>query len=259
MPAVKPLYLHADRPLAVSLDGPALRISRAGYADQRFPLRRVSRVMVSGDASWSTGALLVCADEGINVCFLKADGMPRARWIGRATKRGELAQRWQDFLDRPDWPDLYTQWRIAASRRAVRFCAWRMGWSPTGDPRTMHQAICEATRAVVDAAELSATRRRLYGLAQARAFEELGKVGLNARDVSIAHLVPDLVAAIQWGLRPELTRWMTHRRRDRNARHEEPRFDHRTAAAFFERHSALVDFHLRDTLGRLQRYLEGLQ
>ena len=256
---MKPLYLHAKGPLAVSLDGPALRVSRAGCANQRYPLRRISRVMVSGDASWSTDALLACADEGIGVCFLEADGMPRARWIGRATKRSELAQRWQDFLDRQDWPDLYTQWRIATSRRAVRFCAWRMGWSPTGDPRTMHQVICKATRAVANAAELRTVRGRLYGLAQARALEELGKAGLSARDVSLTHLVLDLVLTIQWGLRPELTRWLVHRSRRRESQHREPGFDPRAAAVFFERHSALVDFHLRDTLGRLQRHLEGLQ
>ena len=256
---MKPLYLHADRPLAVSLDGPALRISQTGCADRRFPLRRISRVMVSGDASWSTRALLACADEGIHICFLTANGMPRARWIGRATLRSELAQRWQDFLDRPDWPDRYTEWRIATSRRAVRFCAWRMGWSPTKDPRTMHQAICEATRTVVHTAELSTIRRRLYGLGQARALEELGKVGLSAGEVSITHLLPDLMTTIQWGLRPELTRWLAHRRRRRNTRHTTTEFDHRTAATFFERHSALLDFHLRDTLGRLQRHLERLQ
>lgn len=256
---MKPLYLHADRPLAVSLDGPALRISQTGCADRRFPLRRISRVMVSGDASWSTRALLACADEGIHICFLTANGMPRARWIGQATLRSELAQRWQDFLDRPDWPDRYTEWRIATSRRAVRFCAWRMGWSPTGDPRTMHQAICEATRTVVHTAELSTIRRRLYGLGQARALEELGKEGLSAGEVSITHLLPDLMTTIQWGLRPELTRWLAHRRRRSNTSHTTTEFDHRTAVTFFERHSALVDFHLRDTLGRLQRYLERLQ
>ena len=256
---MKPLYLHADGPMTVSLDGPALRVSRSGCADRRFPLRRISRVMVSGGVSWSTGALLACADEGIGVCFLKADGTPRARWIGRATKRSELAQRWQDFLDRPDWPDLYTRWRVASSRRAVRICAWRMGWSPTGDPRTMNQAICEATRAIVNVEDLRSVRRRLYGLAQARALEELGRKGLNAGDVSVAHLVPDLVTAIQWGLRPELTRWLVHRGRRRIPQPAEFEFDTRAAAFFFERHSALIEFHLRDTLGRLQRYLEGLQ
>lgn len=256
---MKPLYLHADRPLAVSLDGPALRISRTGCADQRFPLRRISRVMVSGNASWSTKALLACADEGINVCFLTAAGMPRARWTGRGTTRSELAQRWQDFVDRPDWPDLHTEWQIAASRRAVRICAWRMGWSPTGDPRTMHRAIWEATRNVVDTAELSTMRRRLHGFAHARALEELARAGLSAEDVSVTHLVRDLVTAIQWGLRPELTRWLAHRRRNGNAHHTKSRPDHRTAATFFERHSGLVDFHLRDVLGRLQRHLAGLQ
>lgn len=256
---MKPLYLHTGGPLTIALDGPALRVSRAGCADQRFPLRRISRVMVSGDASWSTRALLACADEGIAICFLNADGGPRARWIGRATARGELAQRWQDFLDRPDWPDRYTEWRVALSRRTVRICAWRMGWTATGDPRTMHRAICEATRAVVSAAELGAIRRRLYGLAHARAFEELGKVGLGAGDVSATHLVPDLVTVIQWGLRPELLRWLDRQRGTRGSCHAESAFNPRIAAAFFERHAGLVAFHLRDALGRLQRYLEGLQ
>lgn len=256
---MRPLYLHADRPLSVSLDGPALRVSRSGCACQRFPLRRISRVMVSGGVSWSTDALLACADEGISVCFLKADGTPRARWIGRATVRSELAQRWQDFLDRPDWPELYTQWRIAMSRRAVRLCAWRMGWSPVGDPRTMSQAICEATRAVVSAEELSTIRSRLYGLAQARGLEELGKMGLNAKDVSMSGLVIDLVTAIQWGLRPELIRRLARQNRRANRHHAKRRFSPRDAAGFFERHSALIDFHLNDVLGRLKQYLEGLQ
>ena len=256
---MKPLYLHAGEPLTVSLDGPALRVSRSGHADQRFPLRRISRVMVSGSASWSTPALLACADEGITICFLKSDGMPRARWIGRETKRSELVQRWQDFLDRPDWQSLYTQWRIALSRRAVRVCAWRMGWSATGDPRSMHQAICEATRAVANREELRAVRRRLHGMVYARALEELGRVGLGARDVCVTHLAPDLVTAVQWGLRPELTRWLARGRSSRNPREAESYFDHRRVAVFLERHSTVADFHLRDTLGRLQRYLEGLQ
>ena len=215
--------------------------------------------MVSGSASWSTHALLACADEGITICFLKSDGMPRARWIGRETKRGELAQRWQDFLDRPDWQSLYIQWRIALSRRAVRICAWRMGWSATGDPRSMHQAIHEATWAVANREELSVVRRRLHGMVYARALEELGRVGLGAGDVSASYLAPDLVTSVQWGLRPELTRWLARGRSGRNPCDAESYFNHRRVAVFLERHSAVVDFHLRDALGRLHRYLEGLQ
>ena len=82
---------------------------------------------------------------------------------------------------------------------------------------------------------------------------------LSAREVSIAHLLPDLVTVIQWGVRPELIRWLGGRRNGRCSHPAESRFDPRIAAVFFERHSGLVDFHLRDALGQLQRYLEGLQ
>ena len=256
---MRPLYLHSGRSVKVSLDGPALRVARPGCADRRFPLCRISRVMVSGEASWSTRAMLACADAGIDICFLKPDGTPRARWIGRTTKRNGLAQRWQDFLDRPDWSDLYSVWRIAHSRRAVRICAWRMGWSPKNDPRTMHHAIRDATRAVAAAEDLRMTRRRLYGLAQARAYEALGRVGLSAKDDSSEQLVPALVTAIQWGLRPELTRWLARATRNRIRPLALSDFDRRAAAIFFERHARLIDFHLRDTLGRLARYLKGLQ
>ena len=70
-----------------------------GSADRRIPFKRVSRVVESGRVSWSTNALLECADQGVVVHFLKGNGMPRARWIGRVTERSELAQRWVDFLD----------------------------------------------------------------------------------------------------------------------------------------------------------------
>ena len=208
--------------------------------------------------AWSQWYGATPTDENADRRY-KSDGTPRARWIGRKTGRNGLAQRWQDFLDRPDWPDLYTQWRIAHGRRALRICAWRMGWSPKNDPRTMHHAIRDATRTVAAAEDLRTTRGRLYGLAQARAYEALGRSGLSAQDVSTKQLVPDLVTAIQWGLRPELTRWLARTTRSGTRSPAPSDFDHRAAAVFFERHARLIDFHLRDTLGRLGRYLEGLQ
>ncbi len=254
---MKPLYLRGNEPLAVALDGPALRVSKTGCADRRIPFERVSRVVVSGRVSWSTDALLECADQGIVVCFLKTDGMPRARWIGRATKRSELVQRWVDFLDRPDWRNLYTQWSIANSRRAVRFCALRMGWSPMVDQRSMNRAICQATRAVAGVDEIHVIRRRLYGLAVAHALETLTASGLSTDNVAVSQLVPDLVTTVQWGLRPDLIRWLTNHRGDRNRLITVA--DPHALVRFFERHRPVSDFHLRDTISRLTRYLEDIQ
>ena len=254
---MKPLYLHGSDPLSVALDGPALRVSRRGCADRRIPFERISRVVVSGRVSWSTDALLECADQGVVICFLKGNGMPRARWIGRITARSELAQRWVDFLDRPDWQDLYTLWGVANTRRAVRFCALRLGWSPRVDAKEMNRVIWRATRAVASVDEIRTIRRRLYGLAVARALEELGAFALDGDNTAVSQLVPDFAASVQWGLRPDLIRWMTNHRGERN-RLLSPD-DPYSVVSFFERHRPVSDFHLRDTVGRLDRYLEEVQ
>lgn len=254
---MKPLYLRGSEPLAVALDGPALRISKPGCADRRVPFERISRIVVSGRVSWSTDALLQCADQGVVVSFLKGNGLPRARWVGRETKRSELAQRWADLLDRPDWQDLYTRWSIANSRRAVRFCAFRMGWCPVADQRSMNRAIWEEARAVATAEEMRTIRRSLYGLAAARALEALSASGLGADNVAVSRIVPDLVTAIQWGLRPDLIRWLRNHRGARNrlltASGPHP------AVLFFEGHRGVSDLHVRDTIDRLGRYLEEVE
>ena len=254
---MKPLYLCGNDPLSVALDGPALRVSKRGRADRRIPFERISRVVVSGRVSWSTDALLGCADQGVVVCFLKADGAPRARWIGRATGRSELVQRWRDFLDRPDWQDLHIQWSVANTRRALRFCALRMGWSTREDRRSMSRVIGQATRAVVSVDEMRIIRGRLYGLAEARALEALAASGLDADNDPVRHLVPDLVASVQWGLRPDLIRWLTNHRGERNRLVTAN--DARAVVCFFEGHRSVSDFQLRDVIHRLTRFLEDVQ
>lgn len=254
---MKPLYLYGNDPLSVALDGPALRVSRRGRADRRIPFERISRVIVSGRVSWSTDALLECADQGVVVCFLKGNGMPRARWSGRITERSWLAQRWVDFLDRPDWQDLYTQWRVANTRRAVRFCALRLGWSTREDEKKMNRAIWRATRAVASVDGIRLIRRRLYGLAVARSLEELAVFSLDSDETAISRLVPDLAASVQWGLRPDLIRWLTNHRAERNRLTSAD--DPYAVVAFFERHRPVSDFHLQNTVERLHRFLGDVQ
>ena len=246
---MKPLYL-TDRqgPMQVVLDGPALRVraSAGDIADRRFPLSRVSRVVVVGRVSWSTDALLACADEGVVVCFQRKDGRLRARWIGRPSKRNNFAQRWRDFFDRSDWQELYMPWRTNIRRRAIRFCALRMGWSPrkgTNLVRTLHGNVG------LDLSELRTLKKELRGLVEARVIEELTHTGLGADDVSLTQLVPDLVTVVQWALHAELV--LRPPKPCRNATAGTP-----MATAFFERNRGTCDFVLRETLRHLYRYLE---
>ena len=256
---MKPLYLRGSEPLSVSLDGPALKVAQDGAADRRFPLGRVSRVVVSNRVTWTTEALLACADEGITVCFLSRDGVPRARWTGRPSPRSEFTQRWSDFADRPDWPELFSQWRIAVRRRAIRFCALRMGWTPRQNTRELVRILLTSADPPGKRHRLTEFRRQLHGLAHARAVAELSKLGLRANDDAVANMLPVLSTAIQWGLHPELVRWLrTGSPRDISAQIVgNP--DSGALIAFVERNADACMFHVRDTLLHLKRYLESIQ
>lgn len=246
---MKPLYLHSRTPVHVDLDGPALLVRAEGTADRRYPLCRISRVIANDASRWTTRALLACADESIAVGFLRSDGVVRARWIGCPGERDRFVQLWTDFLDRPDWEQRYGQWREASRRRAIRFCAMRMGWRPASDPRSPFEAIRDTTPNPPALPQLHVLKRRLYGLSQCRASSELHRLGVP--DAASETLLSAFVPAIQWGIHPELCTWLARKGQDgywqKNPEHY--------AATFFERHTATVDFVVQDTLARLVRYL----
>ncbi|MDW8397848.1 MAG: hypothetical protein RMK90_04690 [Acetobacteraceae bacterium] len=65
----------AERPVAVLLEGPALRLRRAGLPDVFAPLPRLARVVVHGPrVQWRTEALLACAEAGVPVLLLGGRG-----------------------------------------------------------------------------------------------------------------------------------------------------------------------------------------
>lgn len=76
MTLLEALHLDgAERPVAVLLDGPALRLRRVGLPDVFAPLPRLARVVVhSPRVQWRTEALLACAEAGVPVLFLSRRG-----------------------------------------------------------------------------------------------------------------------------------------------------------------------------------------
>lgn len=69
-----PLYLDVRRADAVALEEDTLRIALRGGGSGWYPLRCVSRVVVTGDVDWETRALLACLQAGIPVAFRARDG-----------------------------------------------------------------------------------------------------------------------------------------------------------------------------------------
>jgi antitoxin (DNA-binding transcriptional repressor) of toxin-antitoxin stability system len=84
----------AERPVAVLLDGPALRLRRTGRADVFAPLPRLARVVVHGPrVQWRTEALLACAEAGVPVLLLGGRGVLSAVLVPVAppAQRSDLA------------------------------------------------------------------------------------------------------------------------------------------------------------------------
>lgn len=74
----KPLYLDTTAANEVALDsGIALRIRAYEKADSFYPLRRLSRVIVTGKVEWTTEALLACLEYGVPVARIFTDPRPR--------------------------------------------------------------------------------------------------------------------------------------------------------------------------------------
>lgn len=236
----RPLYLNAHQPLQVRLDGPALRVTAAHSDDRRYPLRRLSRIVVSGEVRWTAPALLACGHAGVVLCFVRPDGLPRRCWVGRPSTRSTFVADWKHFLDRPSSHGAFLHWRRRVRLRAIRLCTLRLGLPRDEQALTRHVG----GRTKSDPC-FRAAKRTLYGLAYARSLEELAKLGFSNTDRSLGMVLPDLVATMQWALHASLCD-----RRNRDATKSAWKL-----VALFERHRHEAEFCMRETLTSLARLI----
>lgn len=178
---MKPCYLVGRTGMCVNLDGPALSVMQPYKARQLVPLSRVSRVIASGPVELSTEALLACAERGITITFLHADGQIRAYLFGDSPRRDGLWQRLRDFLDRPDWEERYSDWKRAMDSRLRRLLCQRLDLSLDA------YSLSEIERHFQDyqVEQIGSHQRgfivgRLHGMTAALVAELLAEVGLGA-------------------------------------------------------------------------------
>lgn len=119
LPDLKPLYLDGVQPLLVTLDGPAIKVMAPARSPARYPLRRLSRVIVSGSVNWATPALIACLRAGVVVTFLDEEGELAGLCVGASTGGVNVYDRLAEFALRPDWPEHYANWYAAMERRVI--------------------------------------------------------------------------------------------------------------------------------------------
>jgi len=71
---MKPLYLHGAAVSGIRLEHDALRIVTEHRADTWFPLKRISRIILSGDIQLSSKVLAACLSENIPVVVAGQQG-----------------------------------------------------------------------------------------------------------------------------------------------------------------------------------------
>lgn len=262
---MKPLYLDGASPMRVELDGPALRVERSLHAVVLVPLSRVSRVVVSGDVSWCTPAMLACADSGIPIIFVNSVGAVRARWNGKVNSRCTLKRYIEGSLDRPDWEERYATWIDAVERQAALRIAGRLHVAVQLPlfPAEVKLALSDKAAGFTDAETWRHMTEVQYGLLRVHVCALLTKKGLRGDAGPVVRgaldLETDITRVLDWDL--ELLRWGWLRRRriwQRKTRRGLDTPGRREIVKLYESRATRVERSCEVLLGRMHRWLSEI-
>ncbi|MEN8129536.1 MAG: CRISPR-associated endonuclease Cas1 [Pseudomonadota bacterium] len=260
---VKTLYLDGRAPLHVLRDGPALRVRAATSADRLFPLRRLIRVVVSGQVQWSTEALLACADAGVAVSFLNRNGTLRARLDAPypTSLLLDLNSMLAELLESADGIDAYRNWMSAqaqhARMRLVRKA--RRGPWPT-QPSVLRRLLFERANHCARAPELRRLDRQINSLLAGHIEHLLVHASLDLRAPCLVlrevRLVQDMANILIWPLQnPKLSFIKRLYHRARRAGKAYPRLTMEKAVRFYEANSSSVEEEFNELLRGFHLFL----
>ncbi len=259
---MKTLYLDGQNATRVLRDGPALRVRRAGAADALFPLGRLGRVVVRGQVEWQTSALLACAEGGVPVAFLNAQGRLRARVVGDPPSPdvAGITSSFRVLLHGPGGRERYRDWVRAHLRRAVLgFVPWHARAGAIPSPKAVKRMMDQRLRGYVKMPELRRFDRQLHGLVNERADRCIRKAGLTLDPGELAKLAinptrdfADIITVRALVPRERFIRrrWMQSRRRLECR----ARLEWRQAVQFAEEHGTWIDDCLEKLLENLHAH-----
>lgn len=206
---MKPLYLDAEQPVRVELDGPSLVVATEAQAPRRFPFSRLSRLVVCGPVELPTPALVECLRQGIPVTFLTGDGALAGSALPAQTRTSRLNDRLEEFLERPDWHALYENWRLAAERRQILNALARLRRKSSDlRPATVAALLDDAVDALANQRGRIEAFTWLEGVLAALLGELIAAAGISPHLVADRrpglHLLRDFTALLSWRLKAEL-------------------------------------------------------
>ncbi len=257
----RPLYLGPSPDTYVSLDGPALCVSREEQAPQLFPLQRLSRVVTATAIGWSSNALLACAERGISIVFMDENGDVAARLTGRPGARDEMHKRLIEFLLLPQAEGMYGYWYRNYRRRAAHWAGVKLEIPVAErDPTHCRDRIERRAKAYAGEAGALHTRQWLRTLAFSWMQAHLQDLGIGADQalgqIGKPTLARDLTEIFMWYLEPARLGWLKSRQLAARRKGEPLRAPtQRETVQLFESRAVRVAERGREITGTLHRWL----
>lgn len=187
---VKPLYLDAEASVTVDLDGPALRVAGGGCTDGRYPLKRLSRIVVRGDVEWRARALAACLATGISISFVDDRGEITGLCLSARPRRPYLGQWLNERASTRNWAEHYADWRRRMEREAaLRFLGATELGVPSLDPACVRERFVTRMRGLGPLAFLEAAAASLA----AEVCQDFGRASF-----ADCNLVTDLAMILRW-------------------------------------------------------------
>lgn len=259
----RPLYINGGRaPVAVGLDGPALRLQQPQRADARAPLRLLSRIVVSGRVEWTTAALLACGERGVPVAFLRGDGSVRAWCLGDAMVEPEINTLIDDATLQPDFAARHADWMRGLERRAVLAAVQAIG-VVTGDLRPSEAWMACEARIDRLAAPVSAahTMRVFRSALAAHVAGLLRQQGVVTRHIlghgGPIHLTAEMERLLIWHLWPAAQAAALYFCRHGEKHHDQTAISRRLIRRY-ESSAPMIERIFNDLLWRLRWHLREI-
>jgi hypothetical protein len=252
----RPLYVAGTSELSVLRDGPSLRVVQPGRADRAYPLRLVSRLVITGHARLTSAALTACLEHGIPATFLKPDGSPLGYCLPGEARNRDINGLLDDALEHPRFAEWYDAWRRALTTEAMRACLARLSQDvPDPRPDVVTRAIVNALAGSSPPLEPSDVHRRLEGLLAAhlpRLFVEHGVAPrFLGRPGAPINLFTDVRAMLRWHLWPVAARFLIYSGRHPAKARCRGECDARLAR-IYESHAPMMRVRFRRIMASLQ-------
>lgn len=127
------LYLGAGRPKRVTCTEEALVVNNDRAQTQRFPVKRIARVVTASVVDWSGPALAMCLRHGIPISWMDARGQPLGACYPARTQACPIAAALEVLLEIPDGRERYQLW--LRTRRMEVLMRWARQQGAAISPR----------------------------------------------------------------------------------------------------------------------------